>query len=99
MIIAIIIIAIDNHNSYYENNGRQPSSSSNFSILVFRACPLIEIRQTAPRRATRDNSISVNSTLPLLKPSLSGCVLLGPPVSQNVDSPRAPKPLGEYGII
>ena len=31
---------------------------------VFRACPLIEIRQTVPGRAIRGNSISVSSTLP-----------------------------------
>ena len=46
--------------------GWKPSSrsSSNFSIRAFRACPLVEIRQTAPCRAIRGNSISVNSTLP-----------------------------------
>ena len=42
----------------------KPSSSSNCSIRALRACPLIEIRQTAPCRAIRGNSISVNSTLP-----------------------------------
>ena len=44
--------------------GWKPSSSWNFSIRVFRARPLIEIRQTAPCRAIRGNSLSVNSTLP-----------------------------------
>ena len=44
--------------------GWEPSSSSNLSIRAFRACPLIEIRRTAPCRAIRGNSISVNSTLP-----------------------------------
>ena len=33
----------------------------------FSSLPLVEIRQTAPRRAIRGNSISVNSTLPPLK--------------------------------
>ena len=46
--------------------GWKPSSSSNFSVRAFRAYPLIEIRQTVPCRAIRGNSISVNSTLPLL---------------------------------
>ena len=35
-------------------------------IRVVRAYPLIEIRPTAPCRAVRGNSISVNSTLPPL---------------------------------
>ena len=39
-------------------------SSSNLSILYFRAYPLREIKQTVPCRAIRGNSISVNSTLP-----------------------------------
>ena len=37
-------------------------SSSNFSIRAFRAYPLVEIRQTVPRRAILGNGISVNST-------------------------------------
>ena len=38
----------------------KPSSTSNVSIRAFlRTYPLIEIRQTAPCRAIRDNSISV----------------------------------------
>ena len=44
----------------------KPSSSSNFSIRVFRAYPLIETRQTVPRRAIREirgASTSVGSTL------------------------------------
>ena len=36
--------------------GWEPSSSSNFSIRVFRAYPLIEIRQAVPCRAIRGNS-------------------------------------------
>ena len=47
-----------------EGYGWKPSSNSNFSIRAFRACPLIEIRQTVPCRAIRGNSISVNGTLP-----------------------------------
>ena len=39
-------------------------SSSNFSIRVFRAYPLVELRQTAPCRAIRGSSVSVNSALP-----------------------------------
>ena len=35
-----------------------------FINRAFRAYPLVEIRQTLPRRAIRGNSISVNSTLP-----------------------------------
>ena len=59
------------------NGGRygwKPSSSSNFldssfssskfAIRAFRACPLVEIRQIASRRAIRGNSISANATLP-----------------------------------
>ena len=46
--------------------GWKPSSSSNCSHRVFRAYPLIEIRQTVPCRAIRGKSISVNSTLPPL---------------------------------
>ena len=46
--------------------GWKPSSSSNFSIRVFRAYPLIQIRQTVPCPAIRGNSISVNITLPPL---------------------------------
>ena len=42
-----------------------PSSSSSFSIRYFRVCPLVEIRQAAPCRAIRGDSVSVNST-PLL---------------------------------
>ena len=34
------------------------------SIRVFRAYPLMEIRQMVPCRAIRGDSISVNSTLP-----------------------------------
>ena len=34
----------------------KPSSSSNFSIRAFRACPLTETRQTAPCRAIRGKS-------------------------------------------
>ena len=41
----------------------EPSSSSNFSIRILVAYPLIETRQTVPCRAIRGNSISVNSTL------------------------------------
>ena len=44
-------------------------SSSNFPIRVFRAYPLIEIRQTVPCRASRairGSSISVSSTRPPL---------------------------------
>ena len=37
---------------------------SNCSILVVRACPLIEITQTVPCRAIRGRSIAVSSTLP-----------------------------------
>ena len=37
------------------------------SIRVVQACPLVEIRQTAPCRAIRGDSISVSSTLPPLK--------------------------------
>ena len=44
----------------------ETSSSSNFSIRVVRAYPLIKVRQTVPCRAIRGNSISVNSTLPPL---------------------------------
>ena len=44
--------------------GWRPSSSSNCSILVVRAHPLIELRQIIPCRAIRGNRISVNSTLP-----------------------------------
>ena len=43
--------------------GWKPSSSSNVSIWVVRACPLIETRQAAPCRAIRGSNISVNSTL------------------------------------
>ena len=39
-------------------------SSSNLSIRVVRAYPLIEIRLTILCRAIRGNSISVNSTPP-----------------------------------
>ena len=53
--------------------GWKPSSSSNLSIRVFRAYPLIEIRQTGPRRAIRGNGISVSSTLPLLLDMHHGC--------------------------
>ena len=49
----------------------EPSSSSNVSIGAFRACPLIELRHTAPRRAIRGNSISVNSTLPPLNVTIA----------------------------
>ena len=42
----------------------KPSSSSNYSIRVFRAYPLIEVRPTVPCRAIRGKGISVNSTLP-----------------------------------
>ena len=38
-------------------------SSSNFSIRVFRAYPLVEIRQTVPCRAIRGSSIRVSSAL------------------------------------
>ena len=41
----------------------KPSSSSNFSIRVVRAHPLIKIRQTVPCRAIRGSSILVDSTL------------------------------------
>ena len=44
--------------------GWKSSSSSNFSIRVVRAYPLIAIWQTAPCRAIRGNGISVDSTLP-----------------------------------
>ena len=44
--------------------GWNPSSSSNFSIRVVRAYPLLKIRQTVPCRAIRGICISVNSTLP-----------------------------------
>ena len=44
--------------------GWKPSSSSNFSIRACRAYSPIEIRQTAPCRAIRGDSISFNSTLP-----------------------------------
>ena len=44
--------------------GWKPLSSSNFSIRAFRAQPLIETRQMAPRLAIRGNGISVNSTRP-----------------------------------
>ena len=47
--------------------GWKPSSSSNVLIRVVRAYPPNEIRQTAPSRAIRGNSISVSSTLPPLK--------------------------------
>ena len=46
--------------------GWKPSSSSNLSIRVFRAYPLIESSQTAPCRAIRGDGISANSTLPPL---------------------------------
>ena len=46
--------------------GWKPSSSFNFWIRAFRACPIVETRQAAPSRAIRGNSISVNSTLPTL---------------------------------
>ena len=46
--------------------GWTPSSSSNLSILVVVAYPLIETRQTVPCRAIRGNSISIISTLPPL---------------------------------
>ena len=39
-------------------------SSTRLWIRAFRAYPLIEIRQTAPCRAIRGNSISINSILP-----------------------------------
>ena len=51
----------------YSEGGRhgwKPSSSLNLSIRVFRAYPLIDIRQTVPCRAIRGNSSSANSTLP-----------------------------------
>ena len=44
--------------------GWEASSSSNFSIRAFGACPLVELRRTVPCRAIRGNCISVNSTLP-----------------------------------
>ena len=48
--------------------GWKPSSNSKFSIRAFRAYPLIEFRQTAPCRAIRASSISVNGNpLPLFK--------------------------------
>ena len=61
-----------------------PSSSSNFSILVVRAYPLIEIRQTAPCQATRGKSISVSSNLP---PSSLGAGFQEPSsgLSQEID--------------
>ena len=37
----------------------KPSSSSSFSVRVFRAYPLVEIRQTVPCQAIRGSSISV----------------------------------------
>ena len=60
MIVSMIVI-MDRKGGWY---GWKPSSSSNFSIRVVRADPLIEIRQTVPCRSIRGNSISVNSTLP-----------------------------------
>ena len=49
----------------------KPSSSSNFSILVVQAHPLIETRQAVPCRSIRGNCISVDSTLlPLLSTSV-----------------------------
>ena len=51
------------HRAHFFNSS---FSSSNFSIRVFRADPLVEIRQAVPCRAIRGDSISVNSTLPPL---------------------------------
>ena len=51
----------------------KPSSSSNVSIRVFRACPLIEVGQTVPCPAIRGNSISVNIPSPPL--NLRRCFL------------------------
>ena len=45
--------------------GWKSSSSSNLSIRVVRADPLIEIGQAVPCRAIRGNSILVNGTLPM----------------------------------
>ena len=47
--------------------GWKPSSSSNVSIRVVLAYPLIEARQTAPCRAIRGDSISVSSNPPPLR--------------------------------
>ena len=55
-----IVLRVENFAAY----GWEPSSNSNLSIRVVRAYPLIETRQTAPCRAIRGNSISVNTTLP-----------------------------------
>ena len=54
--------------------GWRHSSSSSFLIRAFLAYPLVEIRQTVPRRATRGNSISVNSTLPPPSYACRGCL-------------------------
>ena len=76
-------------------------SSSNFSIRVFRAYPLIELRRTAPCRAIRGSSILVNSTPPPLKDALCGpscsrsnpeaCAQYPQLASQDV-RPSGPKP-------
>ena len=42
-----------------------PQTSSNLSIRVFRAYPLIELRQTILHRAIRGNGISVSPPPPL----------------------------------
>ena len=50
---------------------------SNLSNRVVRAYPLIELRQTAPRRAIRGNCISVNSALPPSYSKIVGSFITG----------------------
>ena len=63
--------------------GWEPSSSSKCPIRAFRVVYLIEIRKTAPCRAIRGNSISVNRTLP--------------PLASSVRKVIPPNCLGEHG--
>ena len=58
---AITVICVTRKGRWY---GWKRSSSSNCSIRVVWAYPLVEFSQTAPCRASRGNRISVNSTLP-----------------------------------
>ena len=63
-------------------------SSSNSSIRLVRAYPLIDIRQSAPGRAIRADSISVNSTLP---PSYVCTLMMMPYSSSSVRQVVTPK--------
>ena len=53
-------------NPHRAQNSIRVVRALNFSIGAFRACPPAEIRQTAPCRAIRGNSISVNSKLHMI---------------------------------